>query len=186
MCIFGGMSLLSFLFFYGFQIIYSLDAGRFLVLGVIPALSYFSIAYIIRFILEKIINNQRIWLIFIFLGILSTLIFFYLDNWNVNQYIERIYSRFFLAISMFLSICILAKKYSSKVIFRLFEYLGTISMEIYIIHIFIYNALLLLLLKINASLNISSGFIVLFITIFVTLFIVRCTKDTKIYKFIFK
>lgn len=184
--VFFSLSLISFLIFYGFQIIYSLDAGRFLVFGAIPALSYFSIAYIVRFIFEKTINNQRFRRTFICLGILSTLIFFYFDNCDINKYIEQIFSRFFLAISVFLCICVLVKMYSDKVFFRLFEFLGGISMEIYLIHIFIYNALLLLLLKMNVELNFFSGLIVLFVTMFVTLSIVKCTRNTKIYKFIFK
>ncbi len=183
-----GITLLSFIILSLYSVfnIIPYNATNYFILGMFTAIRYLGMAILLRFLTEKYINNRLFIYIIIAFAIISSTLFFCLYNTNNFLIIKKVNANILLPILMFLSIINIVKLLSNIQILNIFEKLGSISLEIYIIHVFIYNAFLIISIKLGYELNFWLGITTLALTIIATISIISITKKTRLYKFIFK
>lgn len=159
------------------------NAKEYSLFGGFVSIRIFGLAVVIRILVELFNYKYSKWL-YLFIAICSSILFFInsdLSNvWSkLNQYI-------ILPTFMFLSIFGFVRTFSNKKLLFIFKYFGNISLEIYIIHVFVYNIFLQLSIKIGFFLTTWLGIIIYLFTILVTVLIIQMSKGTRLYKFIFR
>lgn len=179
---------MALLFLNRFYVISFYDIYEYTILGIWPAVTYFGAAVILRLIIPYS-NNKIARLTYVMVAIISSIIFFLTQDISYNyilKYLVMFNNEILLLFIIFLAIITIAKALTSSKISKIFEYLGTISLEIYIIHVFIYNLCLFTFIKFDIPLSLVSGIFALIITISLSVFFTHIAKNTKAYKFIFK
>lgn len=90
-----------------------------------------------------------------------------------------------MPISALFTLIIFVNNLRNTHIVNILNYFGKESLPIYMIHVFIYNILMIFIQKAQMPLDLLSGTISFILTIAITLLIIYLCKKTKIYKYLF-
>lgn len=164
--------------------IYGLYRLSYLICGSSVAIAYFSLAVASRYIYEKFSTHRYFGAISIGAFIVATIAFF--TDAIVNVYLSNIMQWVVLPVSGMYTIMIFADNLRESKLSRCLEWLGNESLAIYMVHVFIYNVLLIIVMKLGFALDFYSGCVTLLLTIVITLAIIQLSKKTKLYNIIFK
>lgn len=163
---------------------FSIYGFPYIIMGGTVAVTYFSLAVCCRYIYEKYNTCRYFNIISVIVFIISTFIFFLAPNFPKE--FMNIVSWIMLPISSLYTFILFVQKVKNKYMGKTLEYLGRESLPIYMIHVFVYNALLMVVQKLQISLDVMSGIIVLALTIMLTILIIYLSYKVRIYKYIFQ
>lgn len=154
----------------------------YILFGGTVAIVYFSLAVLSRFIYEKYHNLK-------YFGCISCTIFILASVFNfTNLYgiTYNIVTWSILPISALYTLATIVKYMKEgNILTRCFHYLGKESLPIYLFHVIIYNAILLVVEKLEIVQNAPIGVITYIITLAVTIALIYVCKKIRIYKPIF-
>ncbi len=156
---------------------------KFIVFGGMIATAYFSLAVISRYLYEKLSDKRYFKLISISTFAISTAIFFSYSPMSNIPFNAIRYA--ILPISALFTFIIFVNNLRNTYIVNVLEYFGKESLPIYMIHVFIYNFIMILIQKAQIPLDLLSGIISFILTIAITLLIIHLCKKTRIYKYLF-
>lgn len=153
-------------------------------LGLVTAATYFSIAVISRYLYERFYNKKYFQSISIITFALSTILFFLLYPMQCTLF--SIVRFAILPISALFTFIFIIGGLQNSFLEKILDYFGKESLPIYMIHVFVYNILLMIIQKLQMPLDISSGIISLLLTTAITVLIIFLCKKINIYRYIFQ
>lgn len=154
----------------------------YLIIGSAVSIVYFSIAVLSRYIYEKYHNIRYFELISCIVFILASILNFY----EFNGMIYNIVAWVILPISALYALITIVKCFNDNHIStKCIHFLGNESLPIYLFHVIIYNAILLIVEKLHIVQNYIIGCATYIVTITVTLILIYVCKKIRIYNFIF-
>ena len=154
----------------------------YIVLGGTVSFVYFFMAVVSRYIYEKYHNNRCFGYLSCTVFILSTIYNFT----NLHGTIYEIITWGILPISALYTLISIVKHFKENILItKCINYLGKESLPIYLFHVIIYNAILLVIQKVQFAENFLTGIISYILTIVITVIAIYLCKKSKIYNIIF-
>lgn len=154
-------------------------------LGSMVALAYFSVGIVVRKI-YLYISNKKEYIKFVYLlAVVSSTLFFKYYRTNYMELWYSLNAWVIMPISVFISLlCIIEASKDIKFLY-VFEWLGKLTLPIYVFHMFIYNAILLVIDKLHIPINCFVGVMTFFLTIGLCLFLIQLLKRFNLYRVLF-
>lgn len=153
-------------------------------IGSVTAIAYFSIAVACRYLYEKLHGKRHFNTVSILMFISSTAIFF--TFYPMSNILLNITRYAVLPISALFTLIYLVNRLRIQFIENILSYLGKESLPIYMVHVFVYNLLVIAIHKIQIPLDLYSGIASFVLTFIITLLIIYLCKKINIYKYIFR
>ena len=155
----------------------------FFICGSYVAITYFSLGLLGRILYEKMLTYSLLFrILIIILFILSTIYYF-----NASQdHLFYFNAYFILPLSSFLSLLTIVQYIKDNKVVDFFLYIGKYSLPIYMIHVFIYNIVLIACKMFINDLTFGVGLLVLFLTLLFSLLIISIVIKIGCYNLVFK
>ena len=154
----------------------------YIILGGTVSLVYFFMAVSSRYVYEKYHGKRFFDTISCTLFILTTIISFT----SPNGYLYNIITWGILPVSALYTFIAIARLFKKDNTFtKCIHWLGKESLPIYLFHVVIYNAILLVIQKVQLAENLLTGIISYVVTIVITIILIFLCKKSKIYNIIF-
>jgi len=176
--------IVSFLAFLTTRVFYICTVFDFpyIIMGGTVSIISFSLAVISRYIFERYRNTRYFNLISCSVFIAATIICFILPRGITYYFIAKC----ILTISALYTFIFLVQKLrDNNIITKILNYLGKESLPIYLFHVIIYNAILLVIQKVQFAEIFLTGIISYILTIVITVIAIYLCKKSKIYNIIF-
>lgn len=149
------------------------------------AITYFSLAVTCRYIYERFSDKQYFNIISIIIFITTSIIFF-IQPILLPREVFLFLQWIILPISALYSLIVLVSKVKNICIKKILEWFGQESLPVYMIHVFVYNALFIAVQKFAMPLDIITGTVTFVLTIALTALIIFTTKRWHLYNLLFK
>ena len=154
----------------------------YIIFGGTVSIVYFFMAVVSRYIYERYHRNRC-------LGYISCIVFILSTIFNFTNFYGIVYNIVtwgLLPISALYTLIIVVKYLKDEnILTQCFQYIGKESLPIYLFHVIIYNAILLVIEMLHITQNAFTGVVTYIVTIITTIVIIYVCKKSKIYKFIF-
>ena len=151
-------------------------------LGCMVALAYFSVGIVVRKIYFYLTNkNEYIKFVYLLAAISTALFFIYYRTNNMELWFS-LNAWVIMPVSVFISLlCIIEASKDFKFLY-VFECLGKLTLPIYVFHMFIYNAILLLIGKLHIPINCFVGVMTFFLTVGLCILVIILLKKLNLYR----
>lgn len=154
-------------------------------LGCMVALAYFSVGIIVRKIYLYITQKKEYIKFVHLITVVSTVLFFIYYKSNYMELWFSLNAWVIMPISVFISLLSIIEVTKEFKFMYALEYLGKITLPIYVFHMFIYNAIVMVIGKLHIPINCFIGVIAFFLTIGLCLFLIKLLKRFNLYLILF-
>lgn len=149
------------------------------------AIAYYWIAIVARIICKRLIGKVQMGRFAVGIAILTSVAFFLFYNSFNAAFLFKLNAWILIPLSVFAALYHLASMMKDSRFTDAVLYLGKHSLAIYMLHMFVYNALEVIVLKLDIPLNVIVGVISYLVTLMFTLIIVQLLEKIRLAKFLF-
>ena len=162
---------------------FRLGDNKLFICGSYVAITYFSLTVVARLVYANLRNNRFFGVVVALAFVISSICFFSI---NVPQYVANMNAHIILPISAFFFIVVIVDRLPNNILTTCLTYIGRISLPLYMIHIFVENALLLIAKRFVDNLSIGIGILILMFTIVLSLLIIKLLDKFNVSNLILK
>lgn len=159
------------------------DINWFVGIGVSAA--YYFVAVLGRWLCMQLHTKDLYGVLSILITVLTSISFFVFRNSYNGYWLYNLNAWLIMPLSIFTSLYYMVRIMHDSLVTKCLIYFGKHSLAIYMVHVFVYNALQSVVQYIGMPFNIYVGLLLYLVTLLVTIVIILLLKTVKVYKVIF-